>query len=361
MPLAETLLTLLCLLGALQGLLLGVAIGTLTEGPRRANRVLSLILLSSASVLVVVLLSHRTGAGAASALELVEYSMWFFAGPLAYLYVSLATTADSAPPRPLLPHLAPGVAWLVYLALFYSGATGSAVPWLPPVVWMMLYQMLYTALAVWRWRRAAAGGPPVGIHAMWVPVLIVVLLIQHAAQLVRWQWSSVEQLRDIVPLVGAASFVGITFLGLRRALPLLGKARRRYAGSTLGGERAREVAARLTAVLERDRPYLRPELLLDELAAELGVPKTHLSQVVNEHFGRSFPELLGRYRVRESERLLSDERLAHLTIEAIARRSGFNSRSVFYEAFRRRHGVTPSEFRRRSSRPLAAGTAGADS
>ena len=104
-----TLLTLLCLLGALQGLLLGIAVGTLGEGPRRANRVLSLILVISAAVLVVILLSHRTDAGAATALELVEYSMWLFAGPFAYIYVSLAVTADRAPARQLLPHLVPGL------------------------------------------------------------------------------------------------------------------------------------------------------------------------------------------------------------------------------------------------------------
>ena len=116
-----------------------------------------------------------------------------------------------------------------------------------------------------------------------------------------------------------------------------------------------EVAARLTDLLERERPYLRPDLTLDELAAELEVPRTHLSQVINERFGQSFPDLLGGYRMRESERLLGDGSVAHLTIEAIARRSGFNSRSTFYEAFRRQHGVTPSEYRRQS-----AGAAGAE-
>ena len=63
-------LTLLCLLGALQ---------SFSPGCRRGH----LRALTSAAVIVVVLLSHRTDAGAASFLELVEYSMWLFAGPLA--------------------------------------------------------------------------------------------------------------------------------------------------------------------------------------------------------------------------------------------------------------------------------------
>lgn len=353
-------LTLLCLLGALQGFLLGVAVGTLDEGPRRANRFLSLILLSSAAVIVVVLLSHRTGSGTASSLELVEYSMWLFAGPLAYLYVSLVATADRLPTRSFLPHLIPGVAWLGYLALFFAGAMDAGGAWRPPVAWLMAYQMIYTGLAIWRWRRGSARRSAAGVHSTWVPALIIVLVIQHAAQLVRFRWSSVEWVRDVVPLTGAASFVVITFLGLRRALPLLGKARRRYAGSTLAAERADEVAARLTELLEVERIYLRPDLTLDELASAAAVAKTHLSQVVNQQFGKTVPDLLGGYRIRESERLLGDQDTAHLTIEAIARRSGFKSRSAFYEAFRRRHGMTPNEFRRRSGDQLPTGAAPAE-
>ena len=130
---ADMSLTLVCLLGALQGFLLGVAVGTLDDGPRRANRFLSLILLTSAAVIVVVLLSHRTDAGAASSLELVEYSMWLFAGPLAYLYVSLVAAADRFSLRSFLPHLIPGTVWLGYLALFYAGAIDGGGLWRPPV------------------------------------------------------------------------------------------------------------------------------------------------------------------------------------------------------------------------------------
>ena len=78
--------------------------------------------------------------------------------------------------------------------------------------------------------------------------------------------------------------------------------------------------------------------------------KTHLSQVLNENLGHSFLDYLSGYRVRESLRLLTDENASHLTIEAVARRSGFNSRSAFYEAFRRHQGVTPADFRRQATR-----------
>ena len=352
----DTALTLLCLLGSLQGLLLGIAVATLDVGPRRANRLLSMILLSSALVLVVVLLSHRAAPRLASGLELAEFSMWFFAGPLAYLYVALVVTAGRLSLAGFWPHLAPGLAWLAYLALHWGGALGPGGPWLPPAGSLMLYQMSYTALATHRWWRAPARGEAAGIHATWVPVLLVVLLVQHAAQVVRWTWPRVEALRDVVPLAGAASFVVITFLGLRRALPLVSRARRRYAGSSLTAERAGRVAARLTEILETDRPYLRTDLTLDQLAALVAVPKTHLSQVVNQRFGQSVTDLLGGYRLRESERLLRDQDAAHLTIEAIARRSGFNSRSAFYEAFRRRHGMTPSDFRRHGAGSSASTT-----
>lgn len=352
-------LTLLCLLGSFQGVLLAIAVGSVgstASGFRRSNRLLAVIFLGAATVLTVILLSHRNlsaeraSAGGGFDLELVEYSLWVFAGPLFLLYVSLVTARDEWPSRSFVLHFAPGGIWLAYVVACLAGLVVGPRP--PPAHWMMLYQVAYTLAALRLWRRTAARSrvssrsPASDLHSFWVPALCTVLLIQHGAQLVRWLFRHEPVLRDVVPLAGAASFVALTLFGLRRAIPLLGKSQRRYAGSTLTPERAAVLSRRLEEIMERDRLYLEPELSLETLAATLEVPKTHLSQVVNENLGLTYLDFLAGYRVRESVRLLSDDSSAHLTIEAVARRSGFNSRSTFYEAFRRYQGGTPTDFRR---------------
>lgn len=350
----DTVLTLLSLFGALQGLLLAFAVGSLSGGLRRSNRTLAMIFLGASTVMVVILVSHRGGRPPIE-LALVEYVLWAMSGPIAYLYVSLVCRNDRWPGRRFALHFVPA-ALLLGVVLFWWASGGAAAwqrgPWLPPVLLMMLYQMTYTGLALRRWLGAGrdpAARSSLGLHAFWVPALLVTLAIQHLAQWVRYVFRTEEALRDVVPVTGAASFVVLAFLGLRRALPALQR-QQRYASSSLTEERARDVAERLAAVMEEGKPYLRPDLTLEGLAVEVGVSKTHLSQVINERVGRSFPELVAGYRIRESERLLLDESLAHLTVEAVARRSGFQSRSAFYETFRRVNGMTPTEFRRQAGR-----------
>ena len=360
---SQPILTLLCLFGALQGLLLAITVASLREGLARANKALALILLGSSAAVATILLSHRPGIGDGRTfvlvLELLEYSLWMFIGPLYYAYVSLVvgssdTGRDRISSRWFLLHFVPGIVWLAYLALWLVGSSriAGAPPWLPPVTWMMLYQLLYTGLVIWKWRSARqieGLASSIGLHSFWVPALLLVLVAQHGAQLTRWLFRHNDAFRDVVPLVGAGSFVIVTVIGLRRALAHLAQSRRRYTGSSLSPERSREISERLLRMMESDRPYLEPDLSLDDLAARLEVPKTHLSQAINERLGQKLPELLSGFRVRESERLLCDRVNDHLTIEAIGGRSGFKSRSAFYEAFRRQTGITPNAYRKRSA------------
>jgi AraC-like DNA-binding protein len=70
--------------------------------------------------------------------------------------------------------------------------------------------------------------------------------------------------------------------------------------------------------------------------------------VVSQRFGTNLPDLLNQHRVAHARALLEDSGQDHKTIEAVAQESGFNSRSAFYEAFRRHVGRTPSDHRRLS-------------
>ena len=97
--------------------------------------------------------------------------------------------------------------------------------------------------------------------------------------------------------------------------------------------------------MERDQVFLRPDLTLSELAAETGMPRSHLSQLINERCGKSFSELLIEHRVEEARHLLADRALDHLTVEGIGQRAGFNSRSAFYDAFKKATGKTPAAYR----------------
>ncbi len=104
-------------------------------------------------------------------------------------------------------------------------------------------------------------------------------------------------------------------------------------------------AALVTSHLDRERPWLDPELDLGALARSLGLTRNHLSSVINQGLGTTFHELLNRYRLAEFERLAGDEARRHHSVLDLALDAGFRSKATFYRAFSEAHDETPASFR----------------
>ena len=93
-----------------------------------------------------------------------------------------------------------------------------------------------------------------------------------------------------------------------------------------------------------EKPYLDRELTIYNLADQLRIPRHILSEVINEHMGMNFYNLVNEYRVNEVKERMKGEDMKHLTILAIAYDSGFNSKSSFNTIFKEKTGQTPSEY-----------------
>jgi AraC-like DNA-binding protein len=117
----------------------------------------------------------------------------------------------------------------------------------------------------------------------------------------------------------------------------------KYRSSTLTDEQRNDVLARLQHVMEKDKPFLRPDFSLPDLAQQLGTNVHILSQVINACLGKSFFEMTAEYRVREAKDLLKTQR--NIKVEEIAGQVGYNSKSSFNNAFKKITGQTPSDFR----------------
>lgn len=107
-----------------------------------------------------------------------------------------------------------------------------------------------------------------------------------------------------------------------------------------------EQIAILIRYLEQERPYLRPDLTLDKLAALTSIPSRTLSSIINRHFERNFFEFISTYRIDEARRLLSQDKGSATNILNVMYASGFNSKTTFNTLFKKRVGMTPSEYRK---------------
>ncbi|MEO0572211.1 MAG: helix-turn-helix domain-containing protein [Bacteroidota bacterium] len=120
----------------------------------------------------------------------------------------------------------------------------------------------------------------------------------------------------------------------------------KYEKTGLSDDFSREMKNRLMNIMTSDKPYLNPDIRLDNLAGLIDVSRHHASQIINEHFSMNFFDFVNSYRIQEAKELLLNSKNPDLTISDIAYQCGFNNRISFYKAFRKVEGVTPSEYRR---------------
>ncbi len=122
------------------------------------------------------------------------------------------------------------------------------------------------------------------------------------------------------------------------------KIQTKYVGSTLRDEKQEALLQDFNRLMNEQKVYLQSDLSLDTLAKQMNSNRTYLSQVLNDHFNNSFSNLINEYRVREAQNMLLDPANKVFTIEAIAVRVGFNSKSTFNHVFKKTTGLTPSLF-----------------
>lgn len=346
--------TLIGFLGAAQASAVGIALLS-TRGARR--RLFGLLLLLLGGAMGVVTLSHLPIGRGSLVLVLLEDVASLWAPVVFFLFVELAFRGASRLGALRLHFVVPALFSLYGTAMLLGGWLTPSL--LPRISWIVGFQVAYTSLATWRAFRVPAAGDSLASEVRLARWTIGLFWLIHAAQMVRFSTDQ-PAWRDIVPITAAAVAFAITFLAAResRVFAAVGDAARgrKYKSSSLSDEQAARGLAKLRTAMEVDRAYLRNDLTLVQLAEELGLPRNQLSQIVNERCGLSFSEFLNDYRVSEAERLMLDPGLGHVTVDAVGDRSGFNSRSAFYSAFKRRTGLTPAAFRRRppGSHPRAA-------
>lgn len=98
--------------------------------------------------------------------------------------------------------------------------------------------------------------------------------------------------------------------------------------------------------------YKDPELSRAHLSETTGIGVNRISQLVNQTFNLNFSDWINSYRIRESKELLITE--MELSIKEIYYRVGFNSKSAFYNAFKKQTGLTPTAYRQEHKHRQAA-------
>lgn len=115
----------------------------------------------------------------------------------------------------------------------------------------------------------------------------------------------------------------------------------KYKQSTLSDEKQDELLTRIYALMEDVSVICDPELSVEKLADLLHSNRAYVSQVINGLIKKKFRTFVNEYRIREAQRLFSEDNASKYTIEAIAFKTGFKSSTTFNTAFKEVTGVSP--------------------
>lgn len=132
-----------------------------------------------------------------------------------------------------------------------------------------------------------------------------------------------------------SDFASITDLNIRMLLDFA----RRVKEQNLNGNRSPRVSD-ISRYIDRN---LNGKIALEDIAAELGMSRTHLCAVFKQETGMTINEYITQRKVEEAKRLLAG---TDRSVGSIGEGLGFSSQCYFQNVFKKAVGVTPLEFRK---------------
>lgn len=100
----------------------------------------------------------------------------------------------------------------------------------------------------------------------------------------------------------------------------------------------------LLEVMEKEKPFLNPELTIAELAALLKTHPNTLSQVINSLESKTFYDYINEKRIEEFKRIALLPESQKFTMITLAYDCGFNSKTAFYRNFKKSTGQSPTAY-----------------
>lgn len=351
---------------SLLGFVLAVRLWVRTRGDRLRNRLLAAFTLLFALELLNNSLrwSGWIRLPGLVHFNLVHFPFWLAYGPLVYLYVRRAMTGKGLKGADLafaLPPLAMvGLLWEFYaldgpskIGVVEQGLVGDYILFPSYGIWIVIPIMLFYAGLTWyRFGPSRYGEWRKNRWVSWFTGSYLGFVLGFAGYIIAVRNGWMDPAFDYLVDLGLVGFITIlAAFGYYQPEIFDGRGPRmvpfvKYRKNGLSPPLAKDLAAKLERLMEQETLYLHNDLRLDDLAERLGISRNQVSQVINEHFNRSFFDYINQYRVRAAQELLMETEAGETPIAQIAFDAGFNTRASFYKAFRKFSSQPPSAFMR---------------
>lgn len=102
----------------------------------------------------------------------------------------------------------------------------------------------------------------------------------------------------------------------------------------------------LDTFFEKTKVFKKRDLTVVDVSVAVGISPKKISKAINQIKKVNFNTYINTLRLEEAVLYLNDPKHYNLSIEGIGQEAGFNSKSVFYCAFKKKYNCTPLQFRK---------------
>lgn len=383
-----SLLQIILLAGAFQGVLLALLLWTRQDN-QLANRLLAALVLLISLQSVLVAFDERDFFIHYPHLSKIGWLLPALFGPMVYLFTQKLTSEHPRMRWRDAIHLLPFVIFLIYLLPYYMQSAEAKIAYLndyetarqddfglPNQILNFLHvfylSLSFSVLREYQNDLLHRFSETARIRLQWLRQFLLFLLVILALSIPvfyakKWHIPYLSDLYGYHYLLVIACIYWIGYKALsqgaifhtrvNKMMPEADSEKKadafaqpRYQKSQLSDALLDDYQSDLLDFMHNEKLYLKNDLTIQELAELTGIPRHHLSQVINSRLKKNFYDFVNTYRVEAAQAMLTDPAYSHWTNLAIAEAAGFNSKATFNAVFKKMTGQTPSEFSKKQQK-----------
>lgn len=214
----------------------------------------------------------------------------------------------------------------------------------------IIQSLIYTGISyrkIYRVRKYSAKNPNVGWLWRFINFIIIASVVLFSIAILYPSAYNILIISSIVSLIYyfALIFDLLKFKNDERA-KIFKKLNLNHGNSVIFNENDTtiRIANKIDVAIHKDKIYKDKFLTVTEFAIHCNLPQYLISQFLKKYYSKTFNEFINDFRVEEVIRLLNGNEKKVYSIEMIGQFCGFNSKSAFYNAFKKYTGITPKQY-----------------